>query len=859
MSIRYLLCLLSLIWTLSSAAQTVLTGHVKDSVSNEPVERANVMVRSAENKILALAVTDAKGNFTLKISKPAEQMSVNVKVLGYKPYSEKISASAKKLEIKLEAGPEKLPEVVVKSSRLRERGDTLIYNVGSFARKQDRTIGDVIKRMPGLEVEDNGKISYQGTDINKFYIEGSDLLGGKYGIATNGISHEDVGAVEVMERHQPMQVLRGVSSSDQAAINLKLKNRAKATLAAHGSLGGGWSGQPRGALWQGDIFTMMILGKYQMITTAKANNTGIDQNTELLDLYGEKADESLSHYISVGVPGTPSLDRKRSYFNRSWFITSNHLWKTGANTETKAQVDYSYNRTRAFGNSTTSYFLDSGDKIIVEDRSSLRHRNAVSGKFTYENNAKTFYLSNTLNTDISWNNSTLNTAGTISNKQSLFRPEFLVSNNMKLLKRFGNKLVTFKSRNEWSSLPERLSVRIGDTSYGEHIGQHAFYTDERASLGFVIGRSLLSLEGGVAGFFRHLDTDFHGLDELEFPVEGAVTTNYLRVFLSPRFEWKYRLIDLNLSVPLDMYSYFFSAGIKNRTKFFASPSLNIRWEPYPKVSFMLRASSRMTPANLHDIHNTMVMTNYRTFNLGADNYYSTSGQSLRASFSYRNISGLFINAHAGYTWGKSKIGVMQNFIGDYLLYSYTEQPSQSENFFSFATVRQAIDFIDGSGGISGNYSSGKSSMYSQGEYTRFSNNAIGASAFLSGNITRSFNWDLSFLWNRQSMKIEDLDRQYTDNFLLRGSFTLIPCPLITWTTGGEFYRNEITDDRFKNMLMLDTKLTFNVSRRIEITASLNNIFNSKSYSYTSYGTLSSFEQSSSLRGREFLISIYLKK
>ena len=113
--------------------------------------------------------------------------------------------------------------------------------------------------MPGIDVAQNGKIQYQGEDINKFYIEGSDLLGGKYGIATNGINHEDVGAIEVMENHQPMQVLSGISFSDKAAINLKLKNKAKATWTFHGDAGGGWSWQPDGAIWDGELFAMAVM------------------------------------------------------------------------------------------------------------------------------------------------------------------------------------------------------------------------------------------------------------------------------------------------------------------------------------------------------------------------------------------------------------------------------------------------------------------------------------------------------------------------------------------------------------------------------------------------------------------------
>ena len=59
--------------------------------------------------------------------------------------------------------------------------------------------------------------------------------------------------------------------------------------------------------------------------------------------------------------------------------------------------------------------------------------------------------------------------------------------------------------------------------------------------------------------------------------------------------------------------------------------------------------------------------------------------------------------------------------------------------------------------------------------------------------------------------------------------------------------------------MLDTKLSFNINKRIEVSASITNLLNKKEYRFTSYGTVSQYERSSSLRGREFLVSIYLKK
>ncbi len=497
----------------------------------------------------------------------------------------------------MEDGELQLKEVVVKSARIRENGDTITYNVGSFAQKQDKTIGDVLKRMPGIDVANNGKIQYQGVDINKFYIEGNDLLGGKYGIATNGVSKDDIGAVEVMENHQPMQVLRGLSFSDQAAINLKMKNSAKATFLVHGTLAGGYSQQPEGMLWQGDIFTMTVTGKYQMITTFKGNNTGVNISDELLDFTSDKAGEEQSGYVSVSAPTTPNLQQKRSYFNRSWMVSSSHLYKTKGGGELKAQMDYNHDRVSAEGASSTTYFLESGDRIILEDKNSLSHRDAITGKFSYEANEKTYFLNNTLSTDLSWNDLTLNTVGSLPNVQSAWMPEYSVSNLLKVIKRFGNnKLVTFTSRNEWNSMPEKLTVSHDGQDYGQEIKQHAFYTDERASMGFVFNKLMLYLEAGVSGYFRKLGTSLSDVDMTDVTGTEALTTDYLRLFASPKLEWNYKKLELTLNLPVNLYSYFFSGTIGNRTEFFLSPSLAARFRITPRMSFTLRGgSARRSP------------------------------------------------------------------------------------------------------------------------------------------------------------------------------------------------------------------------------------------------------------------------
>ncbi len=847
--------------SLGSFAKDSIVGNVVDATDQSPIVGANVIIKNMNGQLLTYGSSDSTGRFSVKLPSVKENLSINVTMIGFKPYSAILNFDGKPLTIKMEEGALQLQEVVVKADRIRENGDTITYNVGSFVQKQDKTIGDVLKRMPGIDVANNGKIQYQGTDINKFYIEGNDLLGGKYGIATNGISHEDIGAVEVMENHQPMQVLQGLSFSDQAALNLKMKNRSKATLLVHGTLAGGWSQQPKGILWQGDIFTMMVTGKYQMITTLKGNNTGINLSDQLINFTSDRSDENMESYISLATPATPNLQKNRSYFNRSWMVSSSHLLKMGNAGEFKAQVDYNNDRVLTRGTSATTYFLDSGDKVILEDRNATSHRNALTGKFTYEVNEKKYFLNNTLFTDFSWNDLSLVTTGSLPNTQDAKSPEYSVSNLLKVIKRFGgNRLVTFSSRNEWNYMPERLMVSHAGVDYGQTIKQTSFYTDERASLGFVFNRVLLSLDAGVSGYFRNFGSNLMGIDMEGIIGSENLSTDYVRVFASPKFEWSHKIMDLTLSIPLNLYSYFFSGALKNRTEIFLSPSMSAKFRLTPRMSLTFRGSARRSPALIHDIHESSILTDYRSFNTGVNDYYATSGQSVSASYNYRNAQeGIFIMAMGSFNWNRSKFGIVQNIVDDYVFNSYRSQPSESQNAITLVNLSKTLDFIRGAVGVRGSYRNLENSLLSQGIYTNYINDSYSVSPFINGNISNYFNWNLRFTWDRSMLQIAELPKQSSDSFIYSGSFTLTPCPLVTWTSGGEFYHNRIETGHYKTLLMLDTKLTFNISKSIEIAASVTNLLNRKEYSYSTYGTISKYERSSQLRGREFLISIYLKK
>lgn len=857
---RLLTSLIYLLTATTIFAQINVRGTVVDRETDEPVVGASVIVKGADGKIKKFASSKADGSFAMTMPS-VSGCRLEVTMMSYFRQSMPLDNVEFPLIVRMEPGTTLLKEVTVKADRIREQGDTISYRVGSFAQAQDRSIGDVLKRMPGIDVAKSGKIQYQGEDINKFYIEGADLLGGKYGIATNGISHEDVGAVEVMENHQPMQVLSGIAYSNKAAINLKLKNKAKATWSFHGDAGGGYSWEPAGAIWDGELFAMAVMPGFQNITTLRTNNTGENLSSSETDFFAENRQTGLSRYVSIGLPGVPSLSDKRTLFNRSFLVSTNNLWKFGRG-EFKANIDYSFNRVEAAAENITTYFLNEGNRLISENRSGTEHSHSLSGKFIYELNQKTAFINNTLQTNIDWDDLNLATTGSLPNRQSAKLPDYYVSNKFKLIKRFkGNHLVTFHSVNEWESLPQTLNLDMNGQHFRQHISDHAFYTHESAAYAFNIKGVTLSLEGGIKGYIRSMDSQLPDLpEELPGLTENVVNTNYITVYATPRLEYWVRRVNLSLNLPVSYAHYNFDKAIANHDELYFSPSLNFNWKPNNRFSGSLRGGLGRSPMNLNLIHPGLIMTNYRTLKAGVDNFYNSSSQNVSANFSYKHTRrGLFANGMVMHSWTHLPYKMAQQLYGDYVVYSYADAANDSKMLMAMGNIGKTLDFMRGSCNVNGSFNRNESHLLSQRQSVNSVSTGWSIGGKINGNPCRWFSFDYRIDYSDSRLTMNGVSESWLSTMENELSLTFIPHRKWQWTVSGEHYRNELTEHNYKDIVMLDTRLTYQLNKRIEFAASLTNILNKRSYNYTTYSQLSSFESLRHLRGRQLLFSISLRK
>jgi hypothetical protein len=841
-------------------AQVNVSGTVVDKDSNEPLTGASVIVKGADGKIKKYATSKGDGGFAMSLPSVAG-CRLEVSMMSFAKQSIPLDSVSFPITVQLEPGTTLLKEVTVKADRIHEQGDTITYNVGSFAQQQDRSIGDVLKRMPGINVEQSGKIQYQGEDINKFYIEGSDLLGGKYGIATNGISHEDVGAVEVMENHQPMQVLSGISFSDKAAINLKLKNKAKATWSFHGDAGGGYSWQPDGAIWDGELFAMAVMPNFQNITTFKTNNIGEDLSAQATDFFASRRGTDLSRYVGVSLPGVPNLSRKRTLFNRSALVSTNALWKLGRG-EFKTQIDYSFNRITAEAANVTTYFLNDGNRVVTEDRNGVDRSHSLSGKFIYELNQKTAFINNTLKTNIDWDDVRLGVTGSLSNNQTASLPDYYVGNDFKLIKRFNGKhLVTFISKNEWESLPQTLSVSINDGFMRQHVKDHAFYTNESAAYAFSVKCITISLEGGVKGYVRTMRSELLDMPE-EIPGEttNVLNTNYFTVYATPKFEYWVRRVNFTLNAPVSFAHYTFDKALANRSEVYFSPSLSMNWKPNNRFEMSVSGGTGRSPMDLNMIQPGYVMTNYRSFRRGIDDFYNSSSQRVSGRLSYKHTRrGIFANAMVMQSWSHRPYTLAQQLYGDYVVYSYTDAESDGQMLMASGNIGKTLDFMRGSANINGSFSRNESHLISENTNVNSVGTSWSVGAKINGAPLRWFSFDYRFEWASSRMSMNGTNASWLGNMENELLLNIMPHRKWEWHISGEHYRNELTADQFKNVFLLDTKVIFKLNKRLELSASLSNIFNQRTYNYTTYNQLTSFESQRWLRGRELLISISLRK
>ena len=229
-------------------SQIKFSGVVKDSLGNS-LELANVIVINNETSALeAYAITDESGSYSLDLGKN-RTYKFQVSYIGMKNLEEIISVAESDVnkDFTLESDVN-LDEIeLTYEMPVTIQGDTIVYNADSFKNGSERKLEDVLEKLPGVEINEDGQIEVEGKVVNKLMVNGKDFFDGDTKIATKNIPSNAVDKIQVLRNYSEVGQLSGVTNnSDNFALNIKLKEGKENFWFGNMTAGGGYSSADKG-------------------------------------------------------------------------------------------------------------------------------------------------------------------------------------------------------------------------------------------------------------------------------------------------------------------------------------------------------------------------------------------------------------------------------------------------------------------------------------------------------------------------------------------------------------------------------------------------------------------------------------
>ena len=847
---KYIILCLLILLVQSISAQRIVEGVVTD-VGGHPVSAAIIKtVDATTKKTLHFCQTDTKGKFTITAQ---EGNILSISAISYKKQELKVTMDMPAQHITLEEDTKTLSEITVKAKPIKIKGDTIQYLLTTYKKEGDRTLADVLARVPGFEVnKENGEIQYEGKSISNFYIEGMDLMGGKYGLATKSLPQDDVATVEVMKHHQPIRVLDDFTYSDDNAINIKMKQGAKARWMT--TYSGGIGLKSHGGLWNYETFAMRLKPYFQTILTYKTNNIGknIRRETDKL-LSFDELQSPLTPMLSLPSP-SPLLLKGRSLFNRTHVVSLNALQRIDENSQVNVQITFVNDRNEATSLRHSDFYTNSGIKTIENRKQYLEKSNDLFAKIKYENNAKNHYLKNELSGDFSWNKQWLNEQGTQPHKMMGNLPIYTLKDNFSIMKKYGKRLITLQSKNIMDVRPQQLYV----DSLVQSINQHYYETNTDVSGSLRIGRFILSGEIGVNAGEHRFTSDLVGVPDSIGLLMGKSSFTFASFYTNPSIE--YTVKDFNFTLSGDMsYNHYKYSLDNGQSKFLFSPNLQIRWKATATWTFSANASINTMQINAAQFYPTLVLQDYQYMNKGLADYNLSKEKSVGIGVVYSDaLKGTSIRLRITRSFGTSPYTSTQDYVGNYIVESLTPEETKYNSWNMFLMGSQGIGFLKGKLNVRALYNVMNSYIVQNGQRMPYDTKNLRLTSDLDIGLIKSVDLTYKLTYGFHQMKMPAFGKTSNLNsWKHEGNLRIPLCKVLSLETLTEYYHNEIAQKEFKDMFFQDFTLIFK-AKHFDLGLAWKNVFNNKSYSYGINNTLSSSFSNQDIRGRELMLSFYYK-
>jgi len=821
-----LLILFSLI-ACHTQAQT-LRGQVTDSLTREPLPGATVTLhREGETSILDYAITDGEGWFSFKRSE-VKALNISITYLGYKKKTLP-AILGKEMRIELLSDAIALKEVTIQSGRISMRQDTIKYDLARFATSKDSNVKDVLKKLPGIDVDENtGQISYQGKAISHFYVEGMDVTGGSYNQVNENLKADAVESAEVIERHQPIRSLRNKVPTDKIALNLKLKPEARAKWIWNTQASFGYGDE---ALYDARLNALQLAKSKQGLYTYKGNHSGKDLTTELKQLTSNDVHQPDEVPSIIGLPTfSMPLEKHRLLDNDTHLLSLNRIRRKDEIKQNRLSFRYLHDEQGRKQGTDETYHYPSDTLRIVDTQDHRLRTDLLRADWDYEKNGDQAFTRNVLTFQGKRADALSDMYGDVDLSQRIRTDRVEAENRFNTIYNKENHTWGLRSYLHYTYLPS--SLKFGYTK--QDIDLHQAYADNqfyylRKRNGFGI-----ELTTGINGRLTSME-DFKA--------------HRFQLYAQPTFSWERN--DFRIAATPNVIWERHPNQKENRTHF--NPRLYMRHNLSSRWSLQASASLHHSSESPSGFYPVAYYTDYRTLVQMKEEIECTQSQSYMLYTEYkRPVKEFFWTLTLSHFNTRRDYLIHTDYQGKEFVLTSLEHRHRTENYQARSIISKGFYDWNLKASLEATYHYGKGKQAGQGIIQPYETHQLGLypkiswtpsawfSATYQAMLTRSetrISTSLPALWEvqqRLSFSIGDEDLNLNLN--------------------GEHYHNELSADESKNTWLADVGIQYNVGKW-RWTLSLNNLFNQEEYRYTTYSDVRSRTSWIKMRPREMLVSL----
>ena len=859
-----------------SFSQT-LKGKVQNTLK-EPIS-ANILIKNSENKnlISEFFKTDDNGDFTAVLEENYTKIYFEITAMGYEKIADSIISPSKNrtynLNYILNEKITELQEVIVSQEKFEIEGDTVSFNPRSYKDGTERKVEDLIKKLPGMEVEENGSIKYRGKKVTSVQLEGDDLFGYNYAMGTRNISVDMVEQVQAIDNYSANPLLKGIENSEEVAINLKLK-KGKLDISGNGNLGSGFDNNidPRNDL---NFNLLGISKKYKSFSSISYNNVGLNNSAE--DYFSMSASlediQNEDFYAKKIIPENifmSNFDTQRANINNQLAVSNNLIYRFSQKLSLKANISFLNDKITFLENNNTFF---NTENINYNDQSETIKKpinKQLGFKLTY-NTSKVSLLEietaiqsekiNTSNSIVQNNNTFFNTS---------LKTENIFWNNkiQYTYKISNNKALQYISNFSINAIPQELNIYPISFSFNGNLQKSEFEKKYYSNKFVLLGNSKKNKYVVTLGSVFENNPFNSNLFENNSSINPDFINqfNYKKATLFSEFgttyaleNWKFQPT-LRISSINQTYKNDLESTNKTMQSFIVIPSLNISYSLSGNSTFKLTGSYEEKTPNEEYLFTNLIAQNNRFIRRNILDLNLQQNQNYILSYRYNNLFTAFsTNLSLIYNNNKntylSSIEIQDNFT----ISTFFQSPTNIENYSLNFGIEKYVNFLNSNIKHVSNYGiNNYKNVVNQSDLRNNQSRNYNAYFF----ITTVFNFPINFQnkFNYSNINFISDNQNSNTNISFNNNLKMLikPNNKFLFTISYDYFKPNTKLNEDFTFLDFEIKYKPKKMRFIEFWLTGKNLLNNTFFSQTENTDFQNTTYQSSLMPRHFLLTLDFK-